>query len=158
MRDGLRRGNGRDGSLGRRVDAPEREPEDVPHVCHGVRRGFGGRSGSARAGEAALDAQAPLARPHESGQARRGRGMAQIPQWSTVVVATPLNLARQERGRRKALEVLLPALEERGVTQLNLESRWVQEDQFDIDMVRALRSRRVIRDIRVDHVSSDEQA
>ncbi len=83
--------------------------------------------------------------------------MAQIPQWSTVVVATPLNLARQERGRRKALEVLLPALEERGVTQLNLESRWVQEDQFDIDMVRALRSRRVIRDIRVDHVSSDER-
>ena len=74
-----------------------------------------------------------------------------------MVVATPPSLARQERGRRKALEVLLPALEEKGVTQPDLESRWTQEDQSDIEMVRALRSRRVIRDIRVDHVSSGER-
>lgn len=29
--------------------------------------------------------------------------MAEIPHWSTVVVASPLNGVRQERGRRKAL-------------------------------------------------------
>ena len=82
--------------------------------------------------------------------------MARIPQWSTVVVATPLNLARQERGRRKALEVLLPALEEKGVTQLNLESRWVQEDQADLDMVFAMLNRRMIQSIRIRHINPGE--
>ena len=80
--------------------------------------------------------------------------LAEIPHWSTVVVASPLNHARQERGRRKALEVLLPALESKGVRQLNLESRWKQEDQADIDMVFALQNRKIVRDIKITHVSS----
>lgn len=80
---------------------------------------------------------------------------ASISHWSTVVIASPLNRVRQERGRRKALEVLLPKLEERGVRVLNLESRWKQEDKADLDMVFALQNRHVIKDIRIHHVKSD---
>ena len=80
---------------------------------------------------------------------------ATISHWSTVVIASPLNRVRQERGRRKALEVLLPKLEERGVRLLNLESRWKQEDKADLDMVFALQNRRAIKDIHIRHVKSD---
>lgn len=83
--------------------------------------------------------------------------MAAIPHWSTVVVATPLDGVRQERGRRKALEVLLQKLEADGVGLLNLESRWHQEDKADLDMVFALQNRRLISSIRIRHVRSDEQ-
>lgn len=79
--------------------------------------------------------------------------METIPHWSTVVVASPLNGARQERGRRKALEVLLQKLESDGVGLLNLESRWRQEDKADLDLVFALQNRRLIKDIRVRHVA-----
>lgn len=53
--------------------------------------------------------------------------------------------------------MLLPALEEKDVTQRDLESRWTQEDQSDIDMVFALMNRRIIRGIRISHVGSDER-
>lgn len=92
----------------------------------------------------------------EPEKARVVEAMAEIPQWSTAVVATPLNGARQERGRRKALEVLLQKLEADGVGLLNLESRWRQEDKSDLDMVFALQNRRLIKSIRIRHVKSDE--
>ena len=92
----------------------------------------------------------------ESEKARVVEAMAAIPHWSTVVVATPLNGVRQERGRRKALEVLLQRLEAEGVGLLNLESRWRQEDKADLDMVFALQNRRLIRDIRIRHLRSGE--
>jgi len=80
--------------------------------------------------------------------------MADVPHWSTVVAASPLNGIRQERGRRKALEVLLQSLESDGVNLLNLESRWRQEDKADLDMVFALQNRKLIKNIRVRHVAS----
>lgn len=92
----------------------------------------------------------------EPEKARVVEAMAAIPHWSTVVVATPLNGVRQERGRRKALEVLLQRLESEGVGLLNLESRWRQEDKADLDMVFALQNRRLISDIRVRHVTPGE--
>ena len=82
--------------------------------------------------------------------------LAAIPHWSTVAIAAPmLPGVRQERGRRKCLERLLPHLEGLGVERLVLESRWKQEDQFDVDMVAALRSRKMIGKIWVEHVRPD---
>lgn len=82
--------------------------------------------------------------------------ISQIPHWSAVAVCAPMPLGpRQERARRKCMERLLPHLEERGVEQLTLEGRWKQEDQADIDMVYALKNRRIIKDLRIEHVESD---
>ncbi len=83
--------------------------------------------------------------------------IARIPHWNTVAICSPMVPGpRQERARRKCLERMLPQLENRGVGLLTLESRWKQEDKSDVDMVYALRNRRMIEHIRVQHVRPDE--
>ena len=87
-------------------------------------------------------------------KARSLQALAEMPHWNAVAIASPLlSSIRPERGRRKCLERLLPALEERGVSALRLESRWRQEDRADIDMVVALRNRKLIGGIQVEHVA-----
>lgn len=82
--------------------------------------------------------------------------LAEVPHWSAVAIASPMIASiRPERGRRKCLERLLPELEGNGVGLLKLESRWKQEDQADVDMVVALRNRRMIERIQVEHVKPD---
>ena len=86
-----------------------------------------------------------LVRSSEQGQILRRlvKTMARIIQCGTVAVAPPLNLAKQVRGRRKMLATLISALESRDVTQLDLECGWVQVDWADIDIVYALRNRKM---------------
>lgn len=82
--------------------------------------------------------------------------IARIPHWSMVAICSPMVIGpRQERARRKCLERLLPQLEERGVDLLTLESRWKQEDKSDVDMVYALRNRKMIERIRIEHIRPD---
>ena len=82
--------------------------------------------------------------------------LAEVPHWSSVAIMAPMMPgARLERARRKCFERLLPNLEQRGVDLLVLESRWKQEDQYDIEMAAAMRSRKMIERIRLEHVRSN---
>jgi len=70
------------------------------------------------------------------------------------VVARVGSLAeREERRRRKCLELFIPTLVGLGVTDLKFESRGAKPDRLDLDMIRALRaSQRVSSLLRIDHV------
>ena len=85
------------------------------------------------------------------------REVAAIGGQTMIVVATPLPKKKQERGRRKCLEVLLPALEEAGVDTLVLESRILQLNSKDIDMLDALRVRHAVSRIGIEHAHADEE-
>lgn len=61
--------------------------------------------------------------------------LASIGGQTTLVVASPLPRKKQERGLRKCMEILLPELERAGVNTLILESRVLQLDGKDIDML-----------------------
>lgn len=63
---------------------------------------------------------------------------------ATVVIGTPLAKKKQERARRKCLEVLLPRREQLGVTQVVMEQRTPSLDEGDRKMVIAIRGKRLI--------------
>lgn len=76
-----------------------------------------------------------------------------------VVAAAPLSEVSPERARRKCLELMLPVLEqEYGVTHLILESREPSQDERDFALVRGLRSRHFINQLRVDFASGTSDA
>ena len=80
----------------------------------------------------------------DMGRKAQGEALARIEgvgSRSTIVVASPIDPKRQERARRKDLEVLLPMLESEGVTRLVMESRFPAADARDADHFRALRKR-----------------
>ena len=85
------------------------------------------------------------------------REVAAIGGQTTIAVAAPLPKKKQERGRRKCLEVLLPALEEAGVDALVLESRVLQLDAKDIDMLDALRVKHAVSRIGIEHAHANEE-
>jgi hypothetical protein len=75
-----------------------------------------------------------------------------LPAIHLVVVGTPLDLRRQERGRRKCLERLLYELAHVGVSQVWLESRNKLLDERDIKIVDVMRVRGGLgSQIRVSH-------
>ena len=55
------------------------------------------------------------------------------------------------------MEILLPELERAGVQTLILESRVLQLDGKDIDMLQAMRARKFIESIAVDHAHASEE-
>ncbi len=60
---------------------------------------------------------------------------------------------RQERRRRKGLEVLLDELDRRGFKHVVLESRGKHGDRYDLDLVNHLRgARRLSPDLRIEHI------
>ena len=77
--------------------------------------------------------------------------VAEAPATTTVIIAAPMNLHRQERARRKCLEALRPLLEAESVETLVIESRNDAADRRDIDMVSVLRSQKRIDIIRIEH-------
>lgn len=77
-------------------------------------------------------------------------------QTTTIVSATPLPKKKQERGRRKCLEVLLPELERKGVATLVLESRMLELDKRDIEMLQVMRTRKLVTAIRLEHARANE--
>lgn len=75
---------------------------------------------------------------------------------TTLVVAGPLPRKKQERGRRKCMEVLLPELEAKGIGTLVLESRLLTLDRKDVEMLDVLRSKGAVTGVRVEHRHADE--
>lgn len=79
--------------------------------------------------------------------------VAEIPQSTYVVIAAPIKPNRQERARRKCLEVLLPYLESNNVEVLTLESRGDFLDKKDIDFLFYLRRAGIVSSIDVTHAT-----
>ena len=77
----------------------------------------------------------------------------------TVMVAcSPLPKKKQERGRRRCMELLLPELEALGVGLVTLESRVLQMDRKDIDMLQALKSKGAVPDMRYEPRTCERRA
>ena len=70
-----------------------------------------------------------------------------------VVIASPLNSKKQERARRKCLEVALSQLEMRGIRELVLESRGAASDQLDIRYVKSAKGSKLVKAINVAHAN-----
>ena len=83
--------------------------------------------------------------------------VAELHGQTTVVVASPLPSKKQERGRRKCMELLLPQLERTGVDMLVLESRVLKLDGKDIDMLQAMRARKFVGSINVSHEHASDE-
>ena len=77
--------------------------------------------------------------------------LSEIERVDVVVIASPLIGRKQERARRKCLQVLLPALEARGVEHLVLESRRAESDRRDLDYVEYAKGSHFVDSIRVEH-------
>jgi hypothetical protein len=65
---------------------------------------------------------------------------------ATVVIGTPLAKSKQERARRKCMEILLPHLEAIGVTRVVMEERTSSLVAADRKMLTAVRGKRLITD------------
>ncbi len=83
--------------------------------------------------------------------------VASIGGQTTLVAASPLPSKKQERGRRKCMELLLPELERAGVETLVLESRVLQLNGKDIDMIQAMRARKFVESISIDHAHASDE-
>lgn len=80
---------------------------------------------------------------HHENDARRHDIITAIAEFDLlhlVVVRVHQPQEKSERRRRKCLELLVPRLEGRGITDLVLESRGRPDDRKDLDMLNALRS------------------
>ena len=84
------------------------------------------------------------------------RTIAKMDHLTTVVAAAPLDYRKQERARKKCLGILLPALEELGVSQAILESRDRKGDLRDVETAKYLRRQGTISEIRVSHAGTEE--
>jgi len=112
----------------------------------------------------ARDQVAPLRKPaenkvhwHALSTQRRNqvvRVLASLPITTLVVVRVSDGSERQERQRRKCLELLLPALVGNGVDIVTLESRGNRDDQRDRDLLAAMQAQLRISGpaLRMDHV------
>ena len=74
---------------------------------------------------------------------------------TSIIVAAPMNIHKQERARRKCLESLLPVLERDGVDRLVMESRNELADRRDVELASALRSRRLVSMLRIEHARGE---
>lgn len=71
---------------------------------------------------------------------------------SIVIAAEESSIHKDERARRKCLEQLLPVLESYGVNTLVLESRTPSQDQRDLEHLAQMRTRHLVKTIRMDHM------
>lgn len=76
--------------------------------------------------------------------------VAELGSRSTIVVASPIDPKKQERARRKDLEVLLPILEAEGVTKLVMESRFPAADVKDAAHFRAMLKRGTVSTLELE--------
>ena len=81
--------------------------------------------------------------------------IAELDTHSTVVAASPVNPKKQERARRKDLEVLLPLLEARGITKLVMESRFPAADEKDASHFQAMVRRGLVGSIELCFASPE---
>jgi hypothetical protein len=73
------------------------------------------------------------------------------------VSARPMNMRKQERARRKCLELLLPLLEAAGVGMLVLESRNEAQNKRDRELVMSARRKHLITRIDLSHEPGEGQ-
>lgn len=72
---------------------------------------------------------------------------------NSLIIVRQCDLSeKDERRRRICLEQFLYQLEQRGVTQLTLESRGLVADKRDTELLGALRRRGTGRGLRLDHI------
>ena len=71
---------------------------------------------------------------------------------TTIISGTPLEKHKQERARRKCLELLLTTLEGLGIDKLILESREADLDKKDVDLLFYARQNMMISNIDIAHV------
>ena len=83
--------------------------------------------------------------------------IADLAHSTTIVVGAPLNGKKQERARRKCLELLLSSLEAEGVATLILESRGDIADKRDIDFLLFLRRTGLITKIDLKHALGKDE-
>lgn len=72
--------------------------------------------------------------------------------WGLITVRRAPPGESQERQRRKCLELFACDLESAGVGSLSMESRGARADARDRALIDALRARRMVQSLRVDHV------
>ena len=77
--------------------------------------------------------------------------IARLPIEALVVVRQGPETDKNERRRCKCLETLLPELTRCGCTHLVIESRGARDDRRDRDMLDALRAKKEITGLRLDH-------
>lgn len=95
---------------------------------------------------------------HWRAESRRRRDtivdvIAELPLEGVVVVRQGPKDDSDERRRRKVLERFLPTLDQLGCVELTLESRGTRLDGRDRVMLDALRTRREVSGLRLDHAT-----
>lgn len=90
-------------------------------------------------------------------QAKSLSALSRIEHATTIVVGAPLPKKKQERGRRKCLERLLPELESSGVKFFVLESRGNQKDRKDIELLLSMRRKGLINNIEISHERAENE-
>ena len=78
--------------------------------------------------------------------------VSSIPQQTTIVAALPLEGARPERARRKALEAIVRRLIDMGIRKLVLESRNDTHDKRDRELLVSMRRKGEALDFDLEHV------
>lgn len=78
------------------------------------------------------------------------RQIAKLETKNTIVVSAPINPRRQERARRKTLEVLLPILEKDGIEKFVMESRFPAADAKDISHFQSMKKKGLIESIGIE--------
>ena len=106
---------------------------------------------------------APKLHWRDTKRALRGKSIGAIGSMGlshVVVAAVPMNdWTISERARRKCMEQLPPVLEsEYGAKLFILEGRRKGQDEKDLKLVSALRSRKFIGSIRAEHMAGDSDA
>lgn len=90
-------------------------------------------------------------------QAKVLQGIGLLPVSTIVVIADRTHYKKQERARRKCLEILLPILEEGGVDVALLERRNVAQDGKDVQLAKAMRVKRAINHLMIEHVAGEDE-
>ena len=76
---------------------------------------------------------------------------------TVLAIASPLSKKKQERGRRKCMELVLPELEKMGVSSLVLESRVLQLNDKDVDMLQAMRRKKQVSSLALRHAHASNE-
>ena len=83
--------------------------------------------------------------------------IAELGTRSTIVVASPIVPQKQERARRKDLEVLLPLLESEKVDLLVMESRFPAADAKDKALFRSLQKKGLVDSIKLRFANPEHE-
>lgn len=84
------------------------------------------------------------------------RTIAAIEHQTIVVIGAPIKGIKQERARRKCLEILLIELQKRDINELTLESRQERLDKLDRDCLMFARRANSIGNINLTHLRGED--